>query len=89
MIAVEVRSIFSGGRNNLTVRTGIIENATWTSRIPPIWIKRGGELSERSSFSPPAETIDLTKRGNSNVLATFSIISSSYGRICESVSKTK
>ena len=56
-----------------TVRTGIIENGARTSRISPF--RLGGENAAREVLQPSAEIADLTRRGNSNVPAIFSIIS--------------
>jgi len=42
-------------------------------RVSPFGL-RGGNTVKKDSLAPPGDTTDLTRRGNSNVLATFSII---------------
>ena len=56
-----------------TVKTEIIETGARTSRISSF--RLGGENTARKILQPSAETTDLTRRGNSNVLAPISIIS--------------
>jgi len=56
-----------------TVRTGIIENATRTSGISLFGLM-GGKHSEKIHLQPSAGTKNLTRRGDSNILAGFSII---------------
>ena len=56
-----------------TVKTEIIETGARTSRISSFGF--GGEITARRILQPSAETTDLTRRGNSNVLAPVSIIS--------------
>jgi len=60
------------------VKTRIIEKDARTSRISPFGL-RGENTAKRFSFSPLLRQIkenqtDLTRRGNSNVLARFSIL---------------
>ena len=55
-----------------TARTEIIENGARASRI--LHFRLGGGTRVRKIIQPLAETADLNRRGNSNVLA-FSIIS--------------
>jgi len=56
-----------------TVKTEIIETGARTIRISSF--RLGGENTARKIIQPSAETTDLTRRGNSNVLAPVSIIS--------------
>ena len=63
-----------------TVKAEVIENCAKMFRISPLRT-RGRNTARRSSFGPELgqrkrkNTMDLTRRGNSNVLARISIIS--------------
>jgi len=59
-----------------TVKTEIIETGARTSRSSSFGL--GGENTARKFLQPSAETADLTKRGNSNVLVPVSIIISVF-----------